>query len=307
MSGNRFLFAWIALALTIGQSSGARAEEPPLTGEELFRKGRVAMGEENYDLAFHYFEQSQRVDPALGTLLNMAVCDEKQGRIGAALARMRDALIQAPPTDKRRTLISGRIVELEKRLARLTLRYDASMGGGVTVAIDGRQIERAELGKELLLDPGPHQLKCAGPRGELCAQSFTLSAGETAERPLVITLPAPVPNVPAPTETKAPPPPSTRGSTLAYGLGALGIAGIGVGLAAGLVVIEKKNFVTEHCNPRGCDPDAVAAASSGKTYSWVSTVAMGTGIVALGTSAYLLLSAPISKGSMTAISLSGAF
>ena len=62
---------------------------PPVEAEQLFREGREAMKRADYALACPSFERSLALDPALGTLLNLAVCEEKRGRLGQALARYR--------------------------------------------------------------------------------------------------------------------------------------------------------------------------------------------------------------------------
>jgi hypothetical protein len=316
MNASRRALAVLAFAVA-AQSFPATAGDAPNTGKDLFQRGRHAMNDGQYDLAVRYFEQSQEIEPALGNLLNIAVCEERLGRVASALGHLREALAQASPGDKRRPLVAERIAELEKRVALVTLRLEGPEGTDVTVSLDGRPLGRADLGKVLTVDPGAHALECAGPQGERCAQLFTLSAGEKSERAVIVTTPAPPTVELAPKDPPAPPQvskdapvapqPAAKSRALAFGLGALGIAGIGTSLVTGLMVIDRKKEMEGNCLQGRCNPEGIAAAESGKTLSLVSTLAMGVGVIAIGSSAYLLLSAPTSKNGMTTLSFVGAF
>jgi hypothetical protein len=59
------------------QSAGAQAEV-------LFRQGRDLMAANKFDDACAAFAESQRLDPAITTLLNLAGCREKAGQYATA-------------------------------------------------------------------------------------------------------------------------------------------------------------------------------------------------------------------------------
>ncbi|MBK7777474.1 MAG: hypothetical protein IPI43_25675 [Sandaracinaceae bacterium] len=75
------------------QSTGSQA-----AAEALFREGRRLMEEGNYDEACPKFEASNRLDVAVGTLLNLGVCWEQGGRLASAWATFLEAAALAART-----------------------------------------------------------------------------------------------------------------------------------------------------------------------------------------------------------------
>src|SRR5688500_1084042 len=75
---------WIALLMTALHVEGAAAQSASAEAEQLFRDGKRLMKEGKYDEACVAFEASQKADPATSTLLNIADCYEKAGRIASA-------------------------------------------------------------------------------------------------------------------------------------------------------------------------------------------------------------------------------
>src|SRR5262245_50917740 len=147
----RALGRWALLAL-LASPSPALAEDDHLSAERLFQLGRAAMNDSKYELARGYFEQSYKLESATGTLLNLAVCEEKVGRLTLSLAHLGEALAKAPPDDRRRPLISARLAELERRTPRVVLRPESPLESDIIVRLDSRPIDAAELGKTLRVD-----------------------------------------------------------------------------------------------------------------------------------------------------------
>jgi len=106
---------WLGV-ITMAAARRVAAQAPPApsdTSDELFRRGRVATQDGDCKTALPFFEQSQRLEPAVGTLLNMAVCEEKLALPTAARAHLAEALVLASPDDPRRGLIQERMAKLD--------------------------------------------------------------------------------------------------------------------------------------------------------------------------------------------------
>ena len=65
-------------------------------------------------------------------------------------------------------------------------------------------------------------------------------------------------------------------------VGAAGLAGLGVGIAAGVLTMQRKSTVEAHCVNKLCDAEGLSAASQGKTWSAVSTAGFAAGLAGIG-------------------------
>jgi hypothetical protein len=107
-----------AIVWGTARPAAALAPSPSDTSDDLFRRGRAAAQTGDCRTALPLFEQSQRLEPAVGTLLNLAVCEEKLGLLAAARAHLSQALALAPTGDVRRALIQERMAKLDVDIGR---------------------------------------------------------------------------------------------------------------------------------------------------------------------------------------------
>src|SRR5262245_12604205 len=89
--------------------------------EALFEKGRAAMEKGDFNTACAAFAESNRLDPAPGTLFNQADCEEKRGHLATAWQLFDLTMSKIPEADERRESVQERADALKERLPKLTI------------------------------------------------------------------------------------------------------------------------------------------------------------------------------------------
>ena len=143
----------------------ASAESSSATAHSLFLEARTAMDKGDYEAACPKLEESMRLDPAVGTQLNMADCYERVGKVGSAWAGFLDAASMAKSSrqPEREKLARARAKALEPRLPRLLIDADASAEPGLEILRDGIGVGSASWGSALVVDPGAHDVVASAP------------------------------------------------------------------------------------------------------------------------------------------------
>jgi len=247
----------------------------------LFREGRKAMHVGNYAVACPKFQESYRLDPAPGTLLNLGDCEEKQGHLVAAWQYFRDAE-QGLGRDERSAMAKQRWEALESKLAFVTFKLPAGATSEVRVVRDDVELTAASFGVALPLDPGTHVVHVRAPGTAESNVEITLKGGERRE--VVLELGAstaskasPIPSA-TPAVSTTPDPRAASATVLpyvAYGVAAAGLVTLGIGTWQ---VLDAKSIVDQQCSNGQCDQAGLDAAARGRTFSTVATVG---GIVAV--------------------------
>jgi hypothetical protein len=296
--------AWLlAGALALAPITVANAQgRDPARADTLFREGRESMRRGDLEAACARFGESQLLDPAPGTLLNLADCEERLGRLTSAYRHVQGALADLPARDDRARIARERLVVIERRLAHVVVRLAAGTASDARVLRDGAAMPPAELGADTPLDPGPHAfvLSAAGRERRV---EVTLREGERREIVLELA-PAPPPSAPAvvaappppPAASSAPfaanpPPPSTPTRTAGYVAAGVGIGGLVIAGVTGVVLAGKKSVVSRDCDgaARTCTTqEGVDAASSGKPLVPLFYGATVVGLVGVGVATVLL-------------------
>ncbi len=295
----------------------ARAEpsaQDKAQADAFFREGRALMNDGKYGLACGKLAESQRLDPAPGTLVNLALCHEKDGQTASAWAEFNE-VAERPGDDKARgPFARTHAQELEKRLSRVRVRV-AAVAPDEAVAIDGRTQGAGAWGSASPLDPGEHTVVVSAPGKKSWQTTVRLAQGPVVvdvEVPALEELPVARPVIPpAPRDVPESAPPDGRGQrTVGYVVGGAGVVALGVGVVFGLRTLGKKSDADALCPNNKCagDPRVADLDDAAKSSALISTIAVGVGAVAIAAGLYLVLAAPVAgvKSAAVAISPTGA-
>ena len=235
------------------------------------------------------FEQSERLESKAGTLLNLAGCYERASRWEDAY-RTFEAARQAARARQRpdwEAVASEHLGALRAKVSTVTLDLAARPDlDGARMSIDGRDLDRGEIERGLVLGPGPHLLRVERP-GYHAAEQTIVTPPDALVRPPPLHRDVAVANVgPAPERAAPAPGRKTAGIVVAGGgAGALGLALASALVASGALSEAKKACTSypDRCAPQASEPNDRAA-----TWSTVGTVGLvsGVALVALGAALY---------------------
>ncbi|MEO8877348.1 MAG: hypothetical protein ABI461_17265, partial [Polyangiaceae bacterium] len=83
--------ATVAFCFPIATSAYAQNPSDLAAAEALFEDGRKSMDANDFAAACPKLEESERLAPAVGTLLNLGICYEKSHRTASAWATFKEA------------------------------------------------------------------------------------------------------------------------------------------------------------------------------------------------------------------------
>ncbi len=298
------------IAALLALPAPARAQQA--AADALFDSARSAMAKGDFNAACEQFRASDKLDPAVGTELNLADCEEKRGHVASAWELYRTAQEKLGEKDERVALARSRTQALEPRIPKLTLTLASGAPKDSTVREGQVDLGSGTFGVALPVDPGAHELVVSAPGFQ--PRTFQISLKEGEARTLSVGPGAPlaaatVATRPVTGKPPAPAEPAPRAHaserTLGFTLGGVGVAGLGVGAIAGVLELGKKHTVDADCGPdKSCTSTGLDAAHSARTFEMVSNVGWVVGAAALGAGVYFLLSGSASEKPSTAVSLS---
>jgi tetratricopeptide (TPR) repeat protein len=162
--------AWcMTIVLLAGLYAGpaaAQRSDDQAAAEQLFVQGRALMEQGKLDEACRALEASHKLDPAPGTLLNLALCNEKQGKVATAWALYREVenLARREGQAKREATARERARALQAELPRLLIEV-AAQGRipGLSIEREGSAVDPALWGQAVYVDPGAHRIVARAP------------------------------------------------------------------------------------------------------------------------------------------------
>jgi hypothetical protein len=281
----------LLLALAIVAAAGpAFADGPdPAAAADLFREGRAALADKDYERACAKFAESQRLDARVGTLINLAVCEEALNRLASARQHWEQATdLGRATSDARAEYTMERFTAIDKRVPRLLVRLAASAPPESVVRRDGVELGAASLGTPLPVDPGAHTVIGAAP-GHEDGAPLLVELKESESREIEVAPGPALPEPPRSAPARAPAAPERARPfgalrTAAIAAGATGVVGLGLGTYFGIKAIDGKSGAPGVCHGDVCDAvgsgvrkDALRAGNAA-TASFI----VGGGLLAAG-------------------------
>jgi hypothetical protein len=301
--------AWSSLVVSVLSVLPSIARADPAAAEELFREGRRLLDQGETDRACLKLAESQAQDPSSGTLLNLALCHEKQNKLATAWSEYVSSARLARDQGRvdRALVAEQKAAELEPRLPRLNIVVGVEVPG-LEIFRDDHRLGPGLLGSPIPVDPGTYVISATAPGRAAWSQRVAVTEAEskTVQVPELTGAVPPAPpsaqetSNPPPLRPGAPPaapdpgaastPSSGHRGPLGWILGAAGIATIGVGAGFGFISLASYRHATSACPSHAdCAPDALTARSRAEWQAWVSDVTLGAGIVATTIGAYIFV------------------
>ncbi len=300
-----------AIAVAVGVASApARAQDSatPSSAEEhtagpspadqtlaqsLFDQAVKLMEQGKFSEACPKLAESQRLDPGGGTLLNLGLCREKEGKLASAWEAYNEALSQAIKDGRkdREATARQRIGVIEGSLAKITVVVspEAARTPGIDVRIDGTPLRQAAWGVLTPIDKGDHEIFATAPGKVEWKRTVHVSSGMTVRAAVPPLADAPVASRPGGHAAR---PSSSSRATMGWVVGGVGAAFVIAGGAMGGLAIDRRSQSNANCPNDQCTQKGVDLNEEAKTLAWLSDIGIGVGAAAVVTGVILVLTAP---------------
>jgi hypothetical protein len=295
-----------ALAATAGADT-------PTAADVAFKKGRELLKAGKFAEACAQFEQSQALDPQLGTQFNIAQCDEKIGKLAAALALYRE-IADKDTNGQRRSVAIDLAARLDKRVPHVQLQVEpvtapvaVKLGDQTVACARGRCDARVDRG-HYTASATAKSFRDASAAVDVPVEGATVIVKlvlvpEAAEPPPKPPEPAPKPPpAPEPAVAVEPPPPEqpapSHRKRYAIGAFAVGGASLATGVVFGVLARSAWNDAKAACGNSTACPDSTALAranslrDTASSRATLSTAFVLGGAMLAGTGLVLWLTAP---------------
>jgi hypothetical protein len=306
--------ALVAALLAVARAAPAQVSaSDSASAEALYDEALRLMEQKQYAEACPKLEESQRLDPGVGTELYLGHCYEQLGKLASAWATFKDAAYAASNSGQkdREKVAQDRADAIKPNLAYINVRVAEPDMPGLEVQRDGQVVRAAAWGVPVPVDPGEHRIQAKRPNAEPWSALVNVPPGPgTVEvqvpplKPLEAPVVAPAPPVAPPPRPAAPAEPSQADSypdERTLGWVAVSTGG-GALLVGGLFALLAKRSDTEAdqaCrpdDPKLCSSDGVSLGEKATAQGNVATLATGLGVALLATGGILLFAAPADDG-----------
>jgi serine/threonine-protein kinase len=309
---------------------GARAQAGNATvAQALYDQAKGLMAKGNYVEACPKLEESQRLDPGSGTLINLGDCYEHEGRTASAWSAFLEAAAAAKNVGNtaREHAARDRAAQVVAKLSSIEIDVaPASAAPGLEVVRDGLVVDEPQRNTPIPVDPGTHTISArAEGRVPWSAEVVVKADHQTttvAIPVLVVATPtaaAAPPSLPpqpvvAPAVVPAPasPPEPVNDAhgglgaqrTLALVAGGVGVVALGLGTVFGVESKSKHDDADKHCDGAACrDQTGVDLSKDATRDGNIATVGLIVGLAGLGGAAVLWFTGGHSNAPSTRVGL----
>lgn len=253
--------------------------------DQLFAEGKALLAS-NLIQACDKFEESLQYNPAaIGTLLNVALCDEKLGKVASALAKFTEARDHAKEQNLAEHVRAAEdhIATLTPSVPHLALQLTEPLPD-TTILVDSRVIARDAIA-DIAIDPGERVITVSAPDRLPHRETIVIAKGEHR----TVVIPALSRSV------------TVTSSRRRIGQIATITGGAAFGASIGLALygshLRQQQLDDHHCAPNGgggtsCDPTGQSATTRARTYGNVATVVGVVGLATAAAGAVLWITAP---------------
>jgi serine/threonine-protein kinase len=321
--------AALAVAELLGWTSAARGGDGA-DAQQLFDAGKALMAQGQFAAACPKFEESQRLDPGMGTQFHLADCWQHLGRTASAWALFREVVSEAHAAEqsRRERVAHDRTLALEPWLSKLLIRPNEGPNGGrMEVLLDGLVVPREEWNEPVAVDPGEHAIEVRRAAGPSWTTHVSVPPSTPAQAKLLqvdvpvnpVALEAPANRldserqfVAGPAAQPVPARPSAKGVTammpadvppsiddrgavaraIGWSLVGAGVVGLVAGGYFGVAWLDDRSAANAHCAGPSCDANGVQLRDDEHSKALALAGTAGAGAAAAFVGVILVLSAP---------------
>lgn len=273
----------VVIAIVVGSFASARADDDHAKADALFAEAQQLREAGKTADACKKYEEALRYNPnAVGTILNVGLCNEEAGKFASAVklyAQARDLAREGGYAEHQKAA-EERIAAAQPFVARLAIAF-AETPNQVKLVIDD-QVIPIDKTDDIVIDPGSHHVVVTAP-GRVPWET-TVTVDKSAAKAIA------VPKLGYPVTVK-------KGRrTVGIILTASGGAMIATGIGLGLYARHKYNSqIGPHCtteDPPRCDSEGYRATNDARTFGTFGTIIGLGGIAVAGAGAYLWFFGP---------------
>lgn len=259
-----------------------------IAADALFRQGRELMEAGEFEEACRRFEESHRLDFAVGTLMNLALCYKEAGRNASAWSAYRSAAAAARDRGQveRQEVAAKEAADLEKQLNYLVFKVNAP-APDLQITLDGTSIAPSLWSTLLPVDAGTHTLHATAPGHQ--PRSLTVNVEATSTEVVIEAL---VPRIdrdaPASTDATADIPPAHPRTNTPFIVAAsvTGALAVGAGVTGWLYLSKRSDYEDLNANPKVSPKTREEERDEAQTLNVANLILSGGALLAGGLTSY---------------------